>query len=197
MSLMLNKLLRAIWPNPQKRRASELYIALVAQARNPYFYETLKVADSVDGRFDMIVLHLALMVEAIEMHEKDVAMIQLRNALMEYAIEDMDRNLREMGVSDTSVSKKMKKLASALNGRFVTYRAAQDAQAWSDALARNLYRAESIEGLEGLEDMTRYAVSLREEFAKNDVSVWLRGEVSFGKNVPSNAQENTNHSDAA
>lgn len=175
---MLSKLVRAIWPNPQKRRAAELYIALVGQARNPYFYETLGVADSVDGRFDMIVLHLALTVEAIEALDQP-KLYQLRNALMEYAIEDMDRNLREMGVSDTSVSKKMKKLASALNGRFVTYRATQDSAAWREALARNVYRAESSDGISGLNAMAAYAMELRVMFGNADQTNWLSDTPQF------------------
>lgn len=177
---MLTKLLQTIWPNPQKKPAGKLYIALVAQARNPFFYAQLDVADSVDGRFDLIVLHLALAVERLEALD-DTQSAQLRNALMEYAIEDMDRNLREMGVSDTSVSKKMKKLASALNGRFVTYRAAQTHTDWRQALMRNVYRADAEEGLAGLEQLALYAQETRETFAQTEHAAWFNAAPIYGK----------------
>ncbi len=192
---MLTKLLRAVWPNPQKRRAADVYIALVNAARNPFFYEQWKVADTVDGRFDMIVLHLALVVERLDKSER-AALIQLRNALMEYAIEDMDRNLREMGVSDTSVSKKMKKLAGALNGRFVAYGKAQTHDEWAKSLTLNIYRSDNAEPLPSAADMAHYAIALREGLAKAEDETLLEPS-HYGKIFLSAGPENTSRSDAA
>lgn len=180
---MFTKILRALWPNPQKQRAAELYIALVRQARNPFFYTDLGVADSVDGRFDMIVLHVALAVQRLEAFEQ-TSIAQLRNALMEYLIEDMDRNLREMGVSDTSVSRKMKKLASQLNGRFVKYSAAKTHEEWHVALTRNVYRSEESDAPEGVAALTTYVQETREKFAALTEAQWLAAEVQFGALLP-------------
>lgn len=133
---MISSLLYWLTTSPQSRRRARLaYGEAVRAARDPRYYTEFAVEDTVDGRFDMIVLQVFLMTrESTDMNHKRL--------LTEALIEDMDRNLREMGVGDMSVGKKVEKMAYALNGRLQSY-----AQSWSDeaafsqALWRNLYRS--------------------------------------------------------
>jgi cytochrome b pre-mRNA-processing protein 3 len=116
-----------------------LYGVIVAQARVPDFYEEFGVADSVDGRFELIVLHLALATRRLARESEGAA---LARALADRFGRDMDDNLREMGVGDLTVPKKMKRMFEALYGRTRIYQSALD-ETRSDvleaALGRNVF----------------------------------------------------------
>jgi cytochrome b pre-mRNA-processing protein 3 len=116
-----------------------LYGVIVAQARVPDFYEEFGVADSVDGRFELIVLHVALLTRRLRREPEGAA---LASALVDRFGRDMDDNLREMGVGDLTVPKKMKRMFEALYGRTRIYQSALD-ETGSDtleaALARNVF----------------------------------------------------------
>jgi len=117
-----------------------LYGAIVAQARHPALYATLDVPDSLDGRFDMIVLHAVLVFRRLRGEAPAVA--ERAQALFDLFMADMDRSLREMGVGDLTVPKRIKKMAEAFYGRLDAYVAALDAgdrAALADALARNVF----------------------------------------------------------
>ena len=118
---------------------SALYGAIVAQARLPAFYRDYGVPDTVEGRFELIVLHLALALDrlAAQPHLRD-----LGQQVFDQFCEDMDSNLREMGVGDLAVSKHMRRLGEAFYGRAQAYRAAlaaADDRALAQALGRNIY----------------------------------------------------------
>ena len=113
-----------------------LYGVIVAQARVPDFYEEFGVADSVDGRFELIVLHLALVTRRLARDSEGMA---FASALVDRFGRDMDHNLREMGVGDLTVPKKMKRMFEALYGRTRSYHGALD-EAGSDALEAALGR---------------------------------------------------------
>lgn len=131
---MLKKLAQIFSPNPHAARAQELYIACVQQARNPFFYHELKVPDTLDGRFDMVVLHLFLILRALK------GEAELGEALSDAFFEDMDRNLRELGVGDPGVGKRIRKMLDALYGRIAAYESAwENAVTLKEALNRNIY----------------------------------------------------------
>jgi cytochrome b pre-mRNA-processing protein 3 len=112
-----------------------LYSACVAAARQPVFYAAYGVPDSVDGRFDLLLLHVTLVM--LRLNDIDA-----NQQLFDLMFADMDRSLREMGVGDMSIGKKMKPMLAGFYGRAKTYRAALaeiDDQALESALARNLY----------------------------------------------------------
>lgn len=116
-----------------------LYGAIVAQARLPEFYEDFGVPDTVEGRFDMIVLHLAVLLRRLN---QDPQGPDLGQALFDAFCLDLDHNLREMGVGDLAVPKKMKRFGEAFYGRLRTYDAAlsgPDPGALAAALARNVF----------------------------------------------------------
>jgi cytochrome b pre-mRNA-processing protein 3 len=86
---------------------STLYGMIVAQARLPCFYRDYAVADTVNGRFDLIVL-LALVLDRLA---QDPALQSLGQGIFDRFWEDMDHNLREMGVGDLKVPKQMRQFA--------------------------------------------------------------------------------------
>src|SRR5215468_6092646 len=127
--------------DPRDRTIAALYGAIVAQARKPDFYLGYGAPDTAEGRFDMIVLHLALLCRRLGREGATDALAQSVNqGVFDMFCRDMDHNLREMGVSDLSVPKTMRKLGEAFYGRLDTYdRAlaqADDAELGA-ALARN------------------------------------------------------------
>lgn len=127
-------LLQKWFGNARSSAADASYIALVAQARNPYFYAALGVPDTIDGRFEMIVLHLFLLQRRLR-EETEFA-----RELSEAFFDDMDRTIREFGVMDTGVGKRVKQMSKAYHGRLQAYAAAlDDREALRAALARNLY----------------------------------------------------------
>ena len=83
---------------------SALYGTIVAQARLPRFYREYGVADTINGRFDLLVLHLAMIIDRLA-EEPDSR--EAGQALFDHFCQDMDHNLREMGIGDLSVPKEM------------------------------------------------------------------------------------------
>ena len=119
--------------------ARRLYQTLVKQARRPEFYQASGVPDTVEGRFDMIALHAFLLQEALAGSPENEV---LARRLMEVFVQDMDRNLREMGIGDTSIGKKVRAMTEAAFGRFAAYREAMNAgddASLDRALLRNVF----------------------------------------------------------
>ncbi|PCJ44230.1 MAG: ubiquinol-cytochrome C chaperone [Alphaproteobacteria bacterium] len=127
-----------------KDAAHVLFNKIVAQARTPHFYETWKVADTLDGRFDLIILHMALVINRLEADGDDKKVALLTRFLQEVLFDNMDLSLREMGVGDMSVGKKVKVMAEACYGRIAAYKKAirsEDIKGnLAVSLSRNIYR---------------------------------------------------------
>jgi len=118
---------------------STLYGTIVAQARLPCFYREYAVADTVNGRFDLLVLHLVAVLNRLE---EDPALRDMGQALFDRFCQDMDHNLREMGVGDLSVPKEIRRMGEAFYGRTRAYRAAlaaQSEEALIGAVVCNVY----------------------------------------------------------
>jgi cytochrome b pre-mRNA-processing protein 3 len=100
-----------------------LYGAIVAQARRPVFYLDYGAPDTTDGRFDMIVLHLALVCRRLgrESGALQEPARELSQQVFDMFCADLDHNLREMGVGDLSVPKRMQKFGEAFYGRLEAY----------------------------------------------------------------------------
>jgi cytochrome b pre-mRNA-processing protein 3 len=116
-----------------------LYQAIVAQARTPEFYARLGVPDTVDGRFDMIALHLFLVLRRLKAEGEGGR--DLAQALCDRFFDDLDRSLREMGAGDLGVGRRVKAMAKAFYGRVAAYEAALNGEeaVLGDALRRNLF----------------------------------------------------------
>ncbi|MBY8824562.1 ubiquinol-cytochrome C chaperone family protein [Sphingomonas colocasiae] len=116
-----------------------LYAAVVAEARNPYWYVEGGVADTIDGRFDMVAAILSIALVRLERESGDGA---AKAALLtEIFVDDMDAQLRQQGIGDIVVGKHIGRMMSALGGRLTVYREGLTGTGdLPEALRRNLYR---------------------------------------------------------
>jgi cytochrome b pre-mRNA-processing protein 3 len=126
----------------RERTASvgRIYGDILTQARHPAFFTDHGVADTVEGRYDMMVLHVFLVLQRLFQEDADVR--QLAQEVCDRFFTEMDRALREMGVGDLGVPKKMKKIAQLYAGCARAYSEAlaqPGDDALSAALARNVY----------------------------------------------------------
>lgn len=130
--------------NSQAESADRLYAAAVRQARQPRFYLEGGVPDTPEGRFDLIALHVYLLLRRLKRDGEATA--GLSQALFDRMFEDMEHNLREMGVSDLRVGGRVKDMAKALYGRIAAYDAGLDQgeAVLADALDRNLFRGTRV-----------------------------------------------------
>lgn len=138
---MLNRLFSMFAGRQPDPAAVALYRRIVEQARQPDFYARHGVPDSLDGRFDMIVLHAFLVMRRLRAITSKAA-DDLNQEVFDLLFADMDSNLREIGVGDLGVGKRVKKMAQAFYGRVEAYEAgmiATDDAILTDALTRNLY----------------------------------------------------------
>ncbi len=122
-------------------QALALYRSIVAQARLPAFYENAGVADTPDGRFDLVVLHAWLVMRRLRIDSGEAR--TLSQALFDLMFADIDQNMRELGVGDHGMPKRMNKLAEGFYGRVAAYDEGLEAPedgALTAALKRNLYR---------------------------------------------------------
>ena len=119
--------------------ANALYLEVVRRAREPVFYAQMHVPDTLDGRFELIALHAFMLMRRLKQRDNDVD--DTAQALFDVMFQDMDRSLREMGVGDLSVGKRVKQMISAFYGRVGAYEAVLDGdeEDLRTALIRNLY----------------------------------------------------------
>jgi cytochrome b pre-mRNA-processing protein 3 len=121
-----------------------IYGMIVTQAREPLFYRDLGVPDTVNGRFDLLVLHLWIVLRRLQPIPGGAVLSQ---ALFDRFCEDMDANLREMGVGDLAVPKRMQAFGEAFYGRAAAYDLAltEGREALAQALCKNILNGEQIE----------------------------------------------------
>lgn len=140
-----------------------LYALAVQQARAPAFYTTLGVADRIDARFELYTLHVLLLV--LRLRDDGEAGASEAQALFDVYVSSLDHALRELGVGDISVGKKMRKLGEAVYGRMTAYEGpvrSGDVDALATALSRNVYETESAVHAPAL---ARYAIASRATLA--------------------------------
>ena len=164
----------------EKKSAHRLYIILVEQARQSTFYETCGVADTVAGRFDMVALHAILLLRRLQ--REGEATKELSQALFDYMFDDFDLNLREIGIGDTGIGKRIKKMGTGFYGRMAVYNEGLDGaddQALAGALTRNLYR-DTEPTAENLAQMTAYMRREAAALEKMDIDTVVTGGFEFG-----------------
>lgn len=142
--------------------AVPIYGQIVAQAREPDFYLAAGVPDTVQGRFEMIALHMFVVLHRLK--QEGEAGADLAQDLFDLMFQDMDRNLRELGTGDLAVGKRIKSLAKGLYGRIAAYErglaAGVGVGELEQALARNVFPGApaSPDSLAMLADYLRRAV---------------------------------------
>jgi len=154
-----------------------LYGAIVAQARDPFFYRTLDVPDTIEGRFDMLVLHVHLLFRRLAAEHESVR--RIGQDVFDRFVGDMDASLREIGIGDLAVPKRMRAMGEAFYGRAAVYDEAL-AQTSDDQLAgalqRNVYAGQAAAGAARLAHYVRNVVSA---LAAQHADVIAGGRIEF------------------
>jgi cytochrome b pre-mRNA-processing protein 3 len=179
-------ILSAFRRSDQDRNIHSLYGAIVAQARSPAFYTHFGVPDSVEGRFELLVLHLVLVLRRLADRRATAAKgpslgpgSAIGQRLFDVFCRDLDDNLREMGVGDLAVPRRMRQFGEAFYGRQAAYGAALDAAdqgALEKALARNILG--QVEAGDRAAALARYA-----DATANQLGAEPEGAVVAGKAV--------------
>jgi cytochrome b pre-mRNA-processing protein 3 len=110
----------------RKEAAEKIYDAIVAQSRNPAFYLRCGVPDTLSGRFDMLVIHMFVVLQILKLGGREGQL--LAQEIVEAFIREMDTMVRDLGVSDRNVPKEVRKIAQLFYGQLLAY---------STALQRN------------------------------------------------------------
>jgi len=152
-----------------------IYGMIVTQAREPLFYRDLAVPDTVNGRFDLLLLHLWLLLRRLKSVEGGAALSQ---GLFDHFCNDMDDNLREMGVSDLKVPKRMLAFGEAFYGRTTAYDLAltEGREALAQAMCKNILNGENIEQARLL---AAYAEAVMAALDSADEPALVSGSVRF------------------
>ena len=161
------------WARPAGGEATRFYAVVARASRNPAFYRAYGVDDSVDGRFDTLVLHAALVVRRLAAIPGGAGE-GLAQGVLDTMFADLDLSLHEMGVGDTKVGGKVKTMAKAWLGRVKAYDtaiASGDSPMLARALERNLYRGNGADALaNGLSGAVLGAARALRELAAGAVS---------------------------
>ncbi len=163
----------------REKAAISLYRALVIQSRQPVFYTDLGVADTLEGRFDLLVLNAYLLVRRLGRIDTDHAR-EVSQATFDLMFADMDQNLRELGVTDTGVGKRVRRMAEAFYGRIAAYDKArgEGEAAMAAALGRNLYQ-KAAPGPAQVAAMIAYMAAQEGHLDAQATDGLLAGMVSF------------------
>jgi cytochrome b pre-mRNA-processing protein 3 len=156
-----------------------LYGMIVAQARLPAFYRDYGVADTVNGRLEMLLLHIFLFFRRVR--DEPPPIRGLGQEVFDRFCHDMDGNLREMGVGDLAIPLQMRQIGEAFYGRAAAYEAAlaaEDEQGLAGALARNVFSG-GPEHAVASRRLAAYMMETVDRLARQDSAAFAQGRIDF------------------
>lgn len=156
---------------------TSLYGAIATQSRTPILYTDFAVPDTIEGRFEMVVLHLAIVLRRLGAAGDEAS--EIGQGIFDIFCREMDRSLREMGVGDLSVPKKMRKIGEAYYGRAAAYDEAlrsRDGATLAVALTRNVYGGRGGEPAIGL---AAYALAADTAVRDRPMRDFVAGRIAF------------------
>jgi cytochrome b pre-mRNA-processing protein 3 len=148
----------------------QLYESVVERARQPLFYTEFAVSDSIEGRFELYSLHVILLLHRLKGQGAQAA--DTAQVLFDTFISQLDHALREIGVGDLSVAKKMRKLGEAFYGRAKAYQEALEANdrtALAALIGRTVYEGEKDVAADRLADYVQRSAALLATIGLDDV----------------------------
>lgn len=163
-----------------KSAAAGLYQSAVTQSRDPRFYTDLGVSDTMDGRFDLVSMHVFLIMARLRTLGRDGN--SLSQALFDHMFKSMDETLREIGVGDLAVPKHMQRMMKAFNGRVHSYHAAianNNLQELELAVVRNIYRIEGGDMPTAARMLAEYISLSAGHLLQQDLHALMAGQVFF------------------
>jgi cytochrome b pre-mRNA-processing protein 3 len=172
-------ILRLFRRTPRTSSIAGLYGMIVAQARTPAFYRHYGVPDTVNGRFEMIALHTVLLLRRLA--EAPLPLRRLGQEVFDRFCEDMDASMREMGVGDLAVPRKMRRVGAAFYARQAEYGEALASGGFERleaVLAQNVFGGTSASP-EGVECLARYVRAAANALAAQNNEAIARSELRF------------------
>lgn len=164
-----------------RRRVIEgLHLAIIAASRAPALYERLGVPDTVEGRFECLVLHTVLVLRRLNRLPPPAA--DVAQDLVDSVFLQLDASLRELGIGDFGVPKRMKKLGAAFYGRAGGYAAAldaRDADALALALARNVLGSDEAAATPAAAGLAAYTLAADAALADKDLETLLAAKADL------------------
>ena len=164
-------------------KADKLYGAIVTQARSGRIYASLGVPDTPAGRYEIVVLHLFMVLERLR-REPENGQI-LSRLLVERFVSDMDDSLRELGTGDLAVPKKVRRAAAGLYERVTAYRSAVvdgDTKTLAQLLASYVFLAEDADWR--CAALARYTAEAKAVLARENMDTITSGKISFPDIAP-------------
>lgn len=165
-------------PKPAQIAGRALYSAVVAQSRTPALYLELGAPDTPVGRFEIYSLHVVLLLDRLKRNGPQAA--DTAQALFDTYVRSLDDALRELGVGDLSVGKKMRKLGEAFYGRVKSYESAFAALPLTDHLQALLGRTVYAQGGgENVAKLADYVLRQRSALADQKLEILLDGRAAW------------------
>jgi len=169
---------------PEAQPAADLYAQAVAQARQPGFYSDLEVPDTLDGRFELVSVHVYLILRRLRADHRRTA--RLAQALFDEMFEDMDGSVRELGAGDLGVGPRVKKMARNFYGRIKAYDTGLDGSRADlrAALSRNLYGNVETVAPASLDAVAGYMARADAALANVSIDRLMQGQADLGHLAP-------------
>ncbi len=164
---MLNALRRS---SARKRQGASLHAEIVRRAREPVFFARLGVPDTIDGRFDMVALHGWLALEWLK------GARQIAQSVTDALFVGFEGALRDLGVGDMGLGRRMKQMGNAFYGRLQAYGTADNLPELSNAILRNVFRGDESRRA-AADALATYAWNVRGYLSGRDPAA---GTLDFG-----------------
>jgi cytochrome b pre-mRNA-processing protein 3 len=167
--------------NPNRATIERQYAILTSKARDPWFYQAGSVPDTVMGRFEMLAVVLILYFR--RSGQSGPVVREIAQKIVEAFFEDLDHSMRELGIGDNGVPKRMKKLAAMFYGRVDSYgRALENADgvALETALRRNIHPENADQAL-SMRRLAHYMLEVDRDLKSLDEAVLERGEAMISR----------------
>lgn len=164
-----------------RAKSKELFQIVLRQSRQAFLYETYKVPDTIEGRFEMVTLYGGILVNRLCRPDMGREGKMLAQAFFDVMFQNIDWSMRERGVGDLAVPHRIKKMMSDFKGRSLAYDEAcrSGPSELTHALVRNVYGANSKPTLEILQQFVRYIQECTADLEKKGLSDFWSGRLSY------------------
>jgi cytochrome b pre-mRNA-processing protein 3 len=155
-------------------------------SRNPAFYEDYKIPDTLEGRYEILALHAGLLVNRLSAPDMGIYGRKLAQKFFDVMFRDVEWSLRESGVGDLAVPRRVKKMMSSFKGRAIAYDEAVKSGKSEviHALTRNIYGVAKVQQMYEVEKLAEYTQACVRKLATQGLSDFSQGFISL-PDVPS------------
>jgi cytochrome b pre-mRNA-processing protein 3 len=159
--------------------AEKIYDAIVAQSRNPVFYVRCGVPDTLSGRFDMLVIHMFIVMQNLKLGGKEGEL--LGREIVEAFVKEMDSMVRDLGVMDLQVPQEVRKIASLFYGQLIVYTDAvekKNRQALAEAVWKSFHSGDESANV-AANELADYILRGIRNISEMPLNMLLQGNLMF------------------